>query len=152
VVHTGIFNLRPAPEVPAAVAQPSEQIAEPTVAESAAAAEPVEDEQASAASPTPEPAATEEELALEWLRENPNFQPQTVKLLQPREFTLKRNGLAHGSTMVPAGASAKVESWDDTTVTAAFAAEPRVLPQDAPTSLPVLSPSTAKRKTGLRLQ
>ena len=67
---------------------------------------------------------------MEWLRENPNFQPQTVKLLQPREFTLRRHGLVHGSTMVPAGASAKVESWDDTTVTAAFAAEPRVLPQD----------------------
>jgi endonuclease/exonuclease/phosphatase family metal-dependent hydrolase len=124
------FYLRPGPEEPAAVAQPSEEITEPTVAESTAAAAQVEDEQASAASPTPEPVASEEELALEWLRENPNFQPQTVNLLQPREFTLKRNGLVHGSTMIPAGASAKVESWDDTTVTAAFAAEPRVLPQD----------------------
>ena len=120
------FYLRPAPEAPAAVAQPSEEITEP-----AAAAAPVEESvDEEAAAPTPEPVATEEELALEWLRENPNFQPQTVKLLQPREFTLKRHGLVHGSTMIPAGASANVESWDDTTVTAAFAAEPRVLPQD----------------------
>ena len=124
------FNLRPATGEPAAAAQPSEEITEPTIAEPTAAAAPVEDEQAPAASPTPEPVATEEELALEWLRENPNFQPQTVKLLEPREFTLRRHGLVHGSTMVPAGASAKVESWDGTTVTAAFAAEPRVLPQD----------------------
>ena len=117
------FNLRPATGEPAPTA-------EPTIAEPSTAVAPVEVEQVSSPTPTPEPVATEEELALEWLRENPNFQPQTVKLLQPREFTLKRNGLVHGSTMIPAGASANVESWDDTTVTAAFAAEPRVLPQD----------------------
>ena len=117
------FNLRPATGEPASTA-------EPTIAEPSTAVAPVEVEQVSSPTPTPEPVATEEELALEWLRENPNFQPQTVKLLQPREFTLRRHGLVHGSTMVPAGASAKVESWDDTTVTAAFAAEPRVLPQD----------------------
>jgi endonuclease/exonuclease/phosphatase family metal-dependent hydrolase len=128
------FYLRPAPEEPAAVAQPSEEITEPTVAEPTATAAPVEesvDEQAAAPAPAPAPAASEEELALAWLRENPNFQPQTVKLLQPREFTLKRNALVRGSTTMPAGASANVESWDDTTVTAGFAAEPRVLPHAA---------------------
>jgi endonuclease/exonuclease/phosphatase family metal-dependent hydrolase len=125
--------LRSTPEEPAAVAQPSEQITKPAVAEPTAATvapveEPVE-EQASAAAP--EPVASEEQLALEWLRANPKFQPQTVKLLQPREFTLKRNGLVRGSTMMPAGASANVESWDAETVTAGFAAEPRVLPHAA---------------------
>ncbi len=36
-----------------------------------------------------------------------------------------------GSTVMPAGASAHVEAWDDKTVTADFAAEPRVLPLEA---------------------
>ncbi len=62
-------------------------------------------EQASAPTSTPELVATEEELALEWLRENPKCQPQTVKLLQHREFTLKRNGLVRGSTTVAAAAA-----------------------------------------------
>ncbi|MFZ4484851.1 MAG: hypothetical protein ACOYOL_12840 [Chthoniobacterales bacterium] len=62
----------------------AKEITEPTIAEPRAAVVPVEDEQASAPTSTPEPVATEEELALAWLRENPNFQPQTVKLLQPR--------------------------------------------------------------------
>jgi hypothetical protein len=128
------FYLRPAPEEREALAQPSEEITEPTVAEPAATATPAEettDEQASAPAPAPEPAPSEEQLALEWLRQNPKFQPQSVTLRQPREFTLKRNGLVRGSTVVPAGASAKVDSWDAETVTAGFAAEPRVLPHAA---------------------
>jgi endonuclease/exonuclease/phosphatase family metal-dependent hydrolase len=128
------FYLRPAPEERESVAQPSEEITEPTVAKPSATATPAEettDEQASAPTPAPEPVQSEEQLALEWLRQNPEFQPQSVTLRQPREFTLKRNGLVRGSTTVPAGASAKVDSWDAETVTAGFAAEPRVLPHDA---------------------
>jgi hypothetical protein len=123
------FFLRPWPEEVAAVEQPLEEIAEQTTT-AAPVEEPV-DEQASAPTPAPKPTASEEELALAWLRENPKLQPQTINLLQSRDFTLKRNGLVRGSTTMSAGASAKVEAWDDTTVTAGFAAEPRVLPHEA---------------------
>ena len=68
----------------------SEEITEPTIAEPSAAVVPVEDKQASAPTPTPEPVATAEELALEWLRENPNFQPQIGGARDRSVFSLRR--------------------------------------------------------------
>ena len=68
----------------------SEEITEPTIAEPRAAIVAVEDEQTSAPTSTPEPVATEEELALEWLRENPNFQPQIGGARDRSVFSLRR--------------------------------------------------------------
>ena len=68
----------------------SEEITEPTIAEPRAAIVAVEDEQTSAPTSTPEPVATEEELALEWLRENPNFQPQIGGAGDRSVFSLRR--------------------------------------------------------------
>jgi hypothetical protein len=68
----------------------SEEITEPTIAELRAAIVAVEDEQTSAPTSTPEPVATEEELALEWLRENPNFQPQIGGARDRSVFSLRR--------------------------------------------------------------
>ena len=68
----------------------SEEITEPTIAEPRAAVVAVEDEQTSAPTSTPEPVATEEELALEWLRENPNFHPQIGGARDRSVFSLRR--------------------------------------------------------------
>jgi hypothetical protein len=68
----------------------SEEITEPTIAEPRAAIVAAEDEQTSAPTSTPEPVATEEELALEWLRENPNFQPQIGGAGDRSVFSLRR--------------------------------------------------------------
>jgi len=68
----------------------SEEITEPTIAEPKAAVVEVEDGQTSAPTSTPEPVATEEELALEWLRKNPNFQPQIGGARDRSVFSLRR--------------------------------------------------------------
>jgi endonuclease/exonuclease/phosphatase family metal-dependent hydrolase len=131
-----LFHQQPPPERPAQVA-PAEQeaAAEPTPALPAATATPLEAEEATEETASAEPEApaapSDKDLALAWLKDNPQFTPRRVTLEEPREFILKRNGLVRGSTMVPAGASARVDAWDDKTVTAGFAAEPRVLPLEA---------------------
>lgn len=81
--------------------------------------------------PTPGPTPTEEESAIEWLKQNPSFAPQTVKLTEPREFPILIDGSVRGRTKIPAGASGKVQSWDAESVTADFAAAVRKLPGDA---------------------
>ena len=68
----------------------SEEITEPTIAEPRAAIVAVEDGQTSVPTSTPEPVATEEELALEWLQENPNFQPQIGGARDRSVFSLRR--------------------------------------------------------------
>lgn len=81
--------------------------------------------------PTPAPTPTEEETALEWLKRNPEFQPVTVILAEPREFPVIIEGRVRGNTKLPAGASAQVQTWDAETVTALFAAAPRQVPLGA---------------------
>lgn len=74
---------------------------------------------------------TEEETALEWLRQHPDLQPRTVKLLSARVFPVVIEGEVRGSTSIPAGASAKLQAWDEETVTADFAASPQRIPREA---------------------
>lgn len=83
------------------------------------------------ATPTPPPTPTEEVTALDWLRRHPAFQPANVTLLETREFPVVIDGRVRGKTKLPAGARAKVESWDETTVTALFAASPQQIPHEA---------------------
>ena len=81
--------------------------------------------------PTPAPTPTEEESAIEWLRRNPTFAPQTVRLTEAREFPAVIDGRVRGKTKIPAGASAKLQSWDAYSVTADFAASARKLPRES---------------------
>ena len=80
--------------------------------------------------PTPEPTPTEEEAALEWLRSNPDKKPETVRLLEGREFPLLMGGRAVGNSRVPAGTAGRVVSWEGKNVTAVFAGAERQLSQD----------------------
>lgn len=84
-----------------------------------------------AATPTPAPSPTEEKAALDWLRRHPEFQPANVTLLETREFPVLIDGRVRGQTRLPAEARAKVESWDEGTVTALFAASPQQIPHEA---------------------
>jgi len=80
--------------------------------------------------PTPEPTPTEEEAALGWLRTNPDEKPESVRLLEEREFPLLMGGRAVGNSRVPAGTAGRVVSWEGDNVTAVFAGSERELPQE----------------------
>lgn len=79
--------------------------------------------------PTPEPTPTEEEAALQWLLDNPDETPKSVRLNGDREFSLQMAGRAVGKSIVPAGTAGRVVSWEGDTVTAVFAGSERQLPQ-----------------------
>ncbi len=81
--------------------------------------------------PAPEPTPTEEEAALDWLKSNPGYQPDTVMLVEAREFPVVIKDKVRGKTKLPAGAKAEVQTWDTETVTAMFAAAPQSLPHSA---------------------
>jgi len=128
-----LSNQQPPQQPPAVVAPEDKADETPTLPAPMPAPQEEEaaDEAAAAAELEAQRSEDNEPLALAWLKENPRFKPRQVTLQEPRDFVLKRNGLVRGNTTVPAGASAQLEAWDDQTVTAGFAGEPRVLPHAA---------------------
>lgn len=86
--------------------------------------------------PTPAPTPTEEETALDWLRQNREFWPREIVLVEPREFPIVIDGKTKGHTRIPAGARGKLEAIEGENVTAIFAASPQPVPLGATDLVP----------------
>ena len=136
------FNPPPAPVAPSPAEEvapmpPPEDEPEPTPPRLTAQREPATPPAPAAPvpEPAPEPSAPVAAPAvidpLTWLRENRPLWPHEVALTTPVRFSLKADGQAVGSVLLPTGSLVRLLNLDGDQVTVSHQTESRAIPMDA---------------------